>query len=316
VNIVYFGTPDFSARILSYLLEHDIHVLAVVSKPDKPKGRSRRLIPTPVKEVAERRGIPLYQPDRASDPGLDKTLSALSPDLFVVVAYGEILKQQLLEIPRVACINLHTSLLPKYRGAAPIQHAVIAGEKETGATVMHMTKKMDAGDIIKQKKVLIDQQDTFGEVQDKLLAIGAPLLYESIIDFSKGIENRIVQDESLVSFAPKIELEDCEINWRQPAEKIYNLVRGVNPYPGAWTRVDMQGEIKRIKIYTCTIQEELSIEPGKCIITNKNRLYVGTATEALEIIELQLEGKKRMSAGDLLRGMKIDMMRINWEDTK
>ncbi|MEM1282083.1 MAG: methionyl-tRNA formyltransferase, partial [Chlamydiota bacterium] len=178
MKVIFFGTPVFAATILQFLIDHEVEVVAVVSKPDKPIGRSRKLVPTPVKEVALAHSIPLYQPEKISAPNVADDLIKYDADVFAVVAYGEILKQHILDMPKKACINLHASLLPKYRGAAPIQQAIINGEKETGVTVMHMVKAMDAGDIIKVAKTPIDINETYGEVQDRLCDIGSVLFFE------------------------------------------------------------------------------------------------------------------------------------------
>ena len=222
MKVVFFGTPTFAASVLTFLLSNGVNVVAVVSKPDKPKGRSGKPVATPVKLVAYQHHLPLFQPELVSDPDFVPILHAFDADLFVVVAYGEILKQHLLDMPKKACINLHASLLPKYRGAAPIQQAIINGETESGVTIMHMVKKMDAGDMIKTATTPIGPNETYAELEEKLCKIGSKLLLEVIQDFGRGIEKRTPQDESLVSLARKIELEDCKIEWDQPAQKIHD----------------------------------------------------------------------------------------------
>jgi methionyl-tRNA formyltransferase len=309
MKVVFFGTPNFSASVLQYLIENGVDVCAVVSKPDKPKGRSDEPVPTPVKVVAlsQNPPIPVYQPELASAPEFADSLNTYHADLFVVVAYGEIIKQHLLDMPKKGCINLHVSLLPKYRGAAPVQRAVINGETETGVSVMHMVKKMDAGDIIKVVKVPIEENDTFGDVEQKLLNVGSKAFLEVIQQFEKGGVTETPQNPDLVTLAPKIELEDCEIDWNLPAQTIHNLVRGVNPYPGAWCQVMVNGQSKRLKIFTTRLQKGISGKPGEILSVDNTGMVVGCGEDSLKILELQLEGKKRMAPVELLRGTSIQL---------
>lgn len=303
MKVVFFGTPPFAANVLTYLIQNGVEVVAVISKPDKPKGRSGKPVATPVKLVAYHHHLPLFQPEVVSDPDFVSVLAPFEADLFVVVAYGEILKQHILDMPKLACINLHASLLPKYRGAAPIQQAIINGEAESGVTIMHMVKKMDAGDMIKTAAVPIGPNESYGELEEKLCKVGSELLLEVIQDFSQGIEKRLPQDESLVTFARKIELEDCKIDWNQPAEKIHNLIRGVNPAPGAWCDIKVRGEPKRLKVFSTRITEENGSTPGAILSKNKQGITVACGKNSLLITELQLEGKKRMTAHELLTGL-------------
>ncbi|NGX41779.1 MAG: Methionyl-tRNA formyltransferase [Chlamydiae bacterium] len=308
MKVVFFGTPPFAANVLSFLLENGVDVVAVVTKPDKPKGRSRKPVPTPVKTVAIDHDpqIPFFQPEKASSPEFADLLPPFDVDLFVVVAYGEILRQHILDMPRLGCINVHASLLPKYRGAAPIQRCIIEGEDETGISIMHMVRKMDAGDIIRVEKVSIGPNDTFGEVEQKLCDLGSKALLEVIREFEKGNTSEVPQDESLVTYAQKIELEDCEIDWNQSAEAIHNLVRGVNPYPGAWCFVTTNGEKKRVKIWSTRIVSDVSDTPGKILSCDAEGMIVSCGEGAVRILELQLEGKKSMPPGELQRGTPIN----------
>jgi methionyl-tRNA formyltransferase len=308
MRVVFFGTPSFSAIVLQYLLENGIDVCAVISKPDKPKGRSAELIPTAVKVVAQSQipPIPIFQPELVSSLEFADVLKPYDVDLFVVVAYGEIIKQHLLDLPKKGCINLHTSLLPKYRGAAPIQRAVIDGEHETGVSIIHMVKKMDAGDVIEMVKVPIEENDTFGDVEKKLLEAGSKVLLEVINQFERGDVTATAQNHEAVTFAPKIELEDCEINWSQPAQTIHNLVRGVNPYPGAWCRVSVKEQSKLLKVYTTIVLKGISGKPGEIISSDNTGVVVACGQDALKILELQLEGKKRMAPSELLRGTSVE----------
>lgn len=307
LRVIFFGTPHFSAKILSFLLEKGVEVVAVVTKPDKAKGRSGTPVSTPVKEIAlkQQPPLPVFQPEKASDPNFAHLLLPFEPDLFVVVAYGEIIKQHLLDMPKKGCINLHVSLLPKYRGAAPIQRAIIAGEKETGVTVMHMVRKMDAGGMIRQQTLSIGANETFAEVEASLCEIGGPLLFNVLEDFDRGNVQEVQQDESLVTLAPKVELEDCEIRWNVSAEDVHNLVRGVNPYPGAWCWVFVKGEKKRLKIIKTLVLNEEQIQkfPGEILSCTKEGMRVACSEGELCILELQLEGKRPMSPDDCYRGV-------------
>lgn len=318
MRIIFFGTPVFSAKILEFLLQQGIEIVAVISKPDRPKGRSNVPVPTPVKmaALAHDPAIPVYQPEIVSAPDFAETLKDFNADLFVVVAYGEIIKQHLLDMPKRGCINLHTSLLPKYRGAAPIQRCIIEGETSSGVTIIHMVKKMDAGNMIEIVKVPIGRDTTFGELEETLCEVGTQALLNVIHSFEKGEPSSIPQDPTQVTLAPKIELEDCEIDWNKPAQEIHNLVRGVNPYPGAWCYVKVRGVKKRLKINrTHVIPSEYAI-PGTIINLDqsKENLFIATGDQALELIEVQLEGKKSMSSAELTRGIHLDQIAFSKPD--
>jgi methionyl-tRNA formyltransferase len=304
MRIIFFGTPRFSAEVLKYLIEQKIDVAAVISKPDKPQGRSQTLQPTPVKLVAEQFTIPLYQPEKVSAEGFAETLKSFEADLFVVAAYGEILKTHVLEIPKIACINLHTSLLPKYRGAAPIQAAIIHGEQESGVTIIHMVKKMDAGNMIAQSKVAIGPEMTYGELENALIKLGSESLAPVIKEFERTLQNipGTPQDESLVTLAPKIELEDCQVDWEKRAQDLHDLIRGVNPEPGAFCMVKILGQTKRLKLFSSQVYPDLQLPLRAHSFEPSRGLLVGTSSGALALLEVQLEGKKRMSAGDFFRG--------------
>lgn len=312
MKVVFFGTPQFAAEALSFLLKHQVDVVAVITKPDKPKGRSGTPLPTPVKKVAEANlpPIPVFQPEKVSGTDFVEGISKLDADLFVVVAYGEILKQHVLDAPRLGCINLHASLLPKYRGAAPIQRCIINGETETGVTIMHMVLKMDAGDIIKTLRVPIGPNDTFGEIQKQLCEKGSKLLLEAIRDFEHGRVSESPQNESEATYAHKLELEDCEIDWTLPCQKIHDLVRGVNPYPGAWCFVEVNGEKKRLKIHTTRTLRDVSGQPGEILACNAQGMVVACGKDAVNILLLQLEGKRPMTPNELVRGVTIKFLRF------
>lgn len=306
MNIIFFGTPLFAADVLSYLLDQGHNIQAVVTRQDKPKGRSGQFIPPPVKVVSEQYQLPVLQPNKASDPEVCKQLKEFGADLFVVVAYGEIVKEYILAIPKLACINLHTSLLPKYRGAAPIQRAIMNGETETGVSIMHMVKKMDAGDVILSESIPIGPNETFGELEQRLRVKGSKMLHQVIKSFQSGVAIGKPQDESQVTFAPKVELEDCEINWQRCSDEIHNLIRGVNPYPGAWCWVMVKGERKRMKIRESRIVCDISGRPGEILQVDQNGLLIGCGIDALLIKSLQLEGKREMTPVELFRGVQVE----------
>lgn len=309
LKIVFFGTPEFAAHTLAYLLDNGINVVAVITKPDAPKGRSKHPLPTPVKEYLQNKHpeIPLFQPPIVSAIEFAPTIAEFKADLFVVVAYGEIIKQHLLDMPRLGCINLHASLLPKYRGAAPIQHSIINGDPKTGATIMYMVKKMDAGDMIKKVEISIGPNDIFPEIEKRLCQEGSKALLEVIRAFEHGPVSGIAQDSEAVTLAPKIELEDCELQWTRPAKVLHNLIRAVTPEPGAWCYVTVRGERKRLKIYSSEVVDMLG-KPGEILAYDKRGLIIGCGEHALKILELQLEGKKSMTAEALVCGIQKDQI--------
>ena len=311
MKTIFFGTPDFAAQVLHHLLMNRVEICAVVTKPDRPKGRSLTPVPTPVKLVASacQPPLPIYQPEKASLPEFAETLASHQADLFVVVAYGEILKPHLLALPKKGCINLHASLLPKFRGAAPIQRSIIQGEKESGVTIMRMAEKMDAGDILKVVKVPIGADMTSGELEQALCEAGSEALLEVIRRFEAGIVEGSRQDHTQTTLAPKIELDECQIDWKKPAQTIHNLVRGVNPHPGAWVWVEVKGKRLRLKINRTKCHSEKNGEPGKIVAYGKE-LIVTCGQGALELLELQLEGKRAMSAQELMRGMPREQLNL------
>lgn len=305
MKVIFFGTPPFAAHVLEYLLQHGVEIAAVITKPDRPQGRSAALVPTAVKQtaLAWNPALPVYQPEIVSSPDFQPILEGYQADLFVVVAYGEIIKQHLLDMPKTACINLHASLLPKYRGAAPIQRCIIEGEKETGVTIIHMAKKMDAGDMIATAHVPIGPDTTYGELEEALCNAGQELLLKTIRNLTHGICPRIPQDPSQVTFAPKIELQDCQIDWKQPSQAIHNLVRGVNPHPGAWCMVDVREQPKRLHVIKTQIcSESPQGSPGQILHSSKDGLIVSCGQGSLKLLEVKLEGKKAMSGQEFARG--------------
>ncbi len=313
MRVIFFGTPPFAARVLEALIANKVTVAAVVSKPDKSKGRSGTPVPTAVKQFLQSQSlhIPIYQPEKCSTAEFASLLKTYAADLFIVVAYGEIISQEILDIPRKGCVNIHASLLPKLRGAAPIQRAIMNGDKTSGITIMHMVRKMDAGDIIDQYSIDITPDMTFGELEKAMVKVAPDLLMRTIKSIENQTAKRIIQDESEVTFAPKIELEDCQINWDLHAEDIHNLVRGVNPYPGAWTVMKLRNEKKRVKI----LRSKPMMVPSSgfqigTVMNDKNNIRVVCGQGLLEILELQVEGKKPTTAAEFLRGYSQDQIEI------
>ena len=309
MKVLYFGTPRFAADVLTYLLENGVDIVGVITKPDRPQGRSGQPVPTLVKSAAQAQIHPItvLQPEIVSSSEHVSTLEAFQADLFVVVAYGEIIKQHLLDMPKVACINLHASLLPKYRGAAPIQRSIINGEAETGITIMHMAKKMDAGDIISMVKVPIGSNTTYGELEMDLCREGSKLLLQTIRDFESGKTDRVLQDHTLATMAPKIELENCLVDWNQSSQDIHNLVRGVNPHPGAWCWVSIKGQRKRLRIIsTEVISTNSESPPGSHVLNSKEGVIVNCGKGSLRLLHIQLEGKKIMTSQEFARGLGQD----------
>ena len=305
LSIVFFGTPDFGAQLLDYLLGHHVVVKGIVTQPDRPKGRSLQLTESAVKWVWKNRipTIPIWQPLKCSNPEFLTEITSIEADLFVVVAFGQILPQKLLDIPRLGCINVHASLLPKYRGAAPIQRSILHGDKETGVAIQKMVRELDAGDVIAARKIAIPDEMTYGELQQALCDLSKPLLVDVLERYADGIPVAQPQDPTCVTFAPKIEPEEGEIQWLQPASFIHCLVRAFNPRPGAWAWTLVNGEKKRLKIFRSVVQD-VSGAAGQLL--SKKELVIGCGEGSLVLQEVQLEGKPRMAAADFFRGMKSD----------
>ncbi|MCB0721720.1 MAG: methionyl-tRNA formyltransferase [Ignavibacteriae bacterium] len=299
MKIVFMGTPEFAVPSLNILLENGYDIPAVVTVPDKKKGRGLKESYSEVKAFALEKGLEVLQPEKLKDEVFVKQLTEIQPDLIVVVAF-RILPREVYTIPKLGSFNLHASLLPKYRGAAPINWAIINGEEEGGVTTFFLQDKVDTGNIILQKKVRIDEDETAGTLHDKLSFIGKEAVLETVQKIESDSVQVSPQDDTLASPAPKIFKEDCKIDWNLPAEKIYNFTRGLSPYPTAWTTLD--GAI--MKIYLAGMAEIQSDgEPGSVQIEGKN-IFVNTADKKLEITELQLEGKKRMFAPDFVNGLR------------
>lgn len=298
-KIIFMGTPPFSVPILTMLHEEGYDIVGVVTQPDRPVGRKRVMTPTPVKEEALRLGLPVYQPDRLSKSEELEQLINLQPDLIVTAAYGQIVPNELLDVPRLRSVNVHASLLPKYRGGAPIHQAIIDGEKETGVTIMYMEEKLDAGNMIAKRAIPITDEDDTGTMFDKLSLVGRDLLKETMPAIIAGTNDSIPQDESLVTFASNITREQERIDWNKSARQIFNHVRGLHPWPVAYTTFD--GE--NVKIYRTSIVDETSKgTPGMIMKMSKNELYVQTGEGILSILELQPAGKKKVDVVSFING--------------
>jgi len=299
MRVVFMGTPDFAVPSLKALVEDGHDVRAVVTQPDRPKGRGKKYTPPPVKEAAQALSLPVIQPVQIKDPDFIGLLRSYAPEVIVVVAYGRILPPAVLSLPEYGCINVHASLLPKYRGAAPIHRAVINGEKETGITTMFMDEGLDTGDMILKEKVPIHEEDTAGDVHDRLAEVGARLLIETLDMIRQGRAPRVPQ-KGEASYAPMITGTDELIEWDKPARDIFNLIRGMNPWPGARTYLGN----KMLKVWRAQIlkDDELLARPGRVMGTVRDGILVGTGKGLLVITELQMQGAKRMSAADFLRG--------------
>lgn len=296
------GTPEFAVPALEKLVDNGWNVVAVITAPDKPKGRGQKLIPSPVKEATLKYQIPVLQPTNLKDPSFQDELKSYQADLQIVVAF-RMLPESVWNMPPIGTFNLHASLLPDYRGAAPINWAIINGEKETGVTTFFLKHEIDTGSIIFQEEVPILEEDDLGSVYEKLMNKGSELVLKTVEAISKDEVNPTIQDESkALHHAPKIFKETGKINWDNSATEIHNLVRGLSPYPAAWTEF----EGKNCKIYKSKVIEgsKSSKSPGDFFLDGKDQLMVQTGDGLLEIIELQMEGKKRMKTEDFLRGFK------------
>lgn len=297
------GTPDFAVPSLTSLIEDNYHVAAVVTQPDRPKGRKKVITPPPVKVVAEKYGIPVFQPEKLRDPENVQKVLSYQPDLIVTAAYGQILPESLLKVPKYGCINVHASLLPKYRGGAPIHKAIIEGETETGVTIMYMVKALDAGDMIAQRAIPITEVDHVGTMHDKLSQVGAELLIDTLPSLLKGEITPIPQDETQVTYAPNIRREDEKIDWSRSAKQIANQVRGLHPWPVAFTTWRGQP----FKIWWANVSEEFAdTSPGTVKRVDKEGIVVSTSEGCLILTDIQPAGKKRMSVEEFLRGHQME----------
>lgn len=305
MRVVFMGTPDFAVGTLQELIASGHQVAAVVTQPDKPKGRGKTLLPTPVKEEALKHEIPVYQPRRVREPEFVEALRDLKPDVIVVAAFGQIITKEILELPRYGCINVHASLLPAYRGAAPIQWAVINGEKESGVTIMQMDEGLDTGDMLDKVVVPLDREETGGSLFDKLSQAGARLCVKVLKDLEEGRVCPVKQpEESTTAYASMIDKKMGEVDWNTSAQKIEQLIRGLNPWPSAYTRL---GD-KTLKIWAADVcgKKDEGAACGEITEVAKDAFYVACGEGTLKITELQLQGKKRMDAAAFLRGYHLE----------
>jgi len=307
VKVLFMGTPDFARDSLEALYNAKYNIIGVVTNPDRPKGRGMKMVASPVKEYAIEKGIEVYQPEKVkNNTEFIEMIQMLNPDIICVVAYGKILPKEILDIPRLGCVNLHGSILPKYRGAAPIQWAVLNGDKETGVTTIYMDETMDSGDMILTEKVEIGEEETTGELWDRLSKIGAGLLVETVNQIEQGIAPREKQAEDF-TLAPMLNKEMSQIDWnKMNSKQIKNLVRGLNPIMGAITLY----EDKKIKFWKVQISSKKTNEelPGTILVANdKEGLTIKTLDGAIDILEIQGENAKRMTACDFLRGNKLEV---------
>lgn len=305
MKLVFMGTPDFAVPSLKALVEAGYDVAAVFTQPDKPKNRGMKLQPTPVKEYALTQNIPVFQPVKLRDGEAYAVLKDISPDLIVVAAYGKILPVDILELPRLGCINVHSSLLPKYRGAAPINWAILNGEDESGVTIMYMAEGLDTGDMILQEKTPIALEDTASTLHDRLADMGARLAVKAVSMLAEGSATRIPQDDALSCYAPMLSKELSDMDWNRTARQLHDQVRGLAPWPSAITQLDGV----RCKIWTTTLTGETSGKaPGTIVQADKKGLKIVCGDgQVLRIDELQPDGKKRMAATAFLLGHPISV---------
>lgn len=311
MRIVFFGTSSFASFILKDLLVNQgEQVVAVVTRPDRPQGRKLQVSYSPVKECALelRPDLPLLQPEKSSHPDFAKLLQEFHADLFVVVAYGEIIKSNLLSMPKIGCINIHASLLPSFRGAAPMQRALLAGVQETGITIIQMTPEMDAGAMLVQKSLPVSSDMTLGELEGSMQLLAAELLKQALLKIRlEGKVQGEAQDVSLVTFAPKLKPEEEKINWSLSAQEVHNQIRALSPLPGAWFALEVAGQVKRLKIKKARLEPFLEASPGSFIqFSPKQGWVIACAQGAVRLLEVQLEGKRVMSVEECLRGLPQD----------
>ncbi len=308
MKIIFMGTPEFAIPSLDVLIKNNYEITAVVTAPDEPKGRGYKILPPPVKVFALEHGLRVIQPENLKDENFISTLRNLAPDLIVVVAF-RILPPEVFTIPPLGTVNVHASLLPKYRGAAPINWAIINGETETGITTFFINEKIDTGNIILQRKISIGPDETAGELHDKLAKLGAEVLLETVKLIENGSVQTFPQDDSLATPAPKIKKEMCQINWlEKSAQQVHNFVRGLSPNPCGFTFLSGKlVKIYRTKLPTFIDVEINDAEPGEILIPErKDKIYAVCADRNLvQILELQIEGKKRLNAEEFLRGFKL-----------
>ena len=297
MRVVFMGTPDIAATCLTKIIEDGFEVVGVYTQPDRPKGRGMKMVFSPVKEVAMKHGIPVFQPENFRADETVEELKALKPDVTAVVAYGRILPQRVLDVPVLGTINIHASVLPAYRGSAPYQWAVLDGLRESGVTAMYLCKEMDAGDIIDVSKTPIGENETAGELLDRLAVLGADLLSKTLTRFTQGRVPATPQDPTGVSYAPMLDKSMCPIDWSKTAQQVHNHVRGLHPWPVA--TMELQGTL--FKVHSTRVVEGKGY-PGQVLCLTKTGLVIACGEGAVEVQSLQAQGGKRMNAPDYFRG--------------
>jgi methionyl-tRNA formyltransferase len=307
MKIVFMGTPEIATGCLQKIIDEKHEVVGVVTQPDKPQNRGKKLGMPPVKELALKYDIPVYQPLKAREESFIETIKELNPDVIVVVAFGQILPKAILDIPKLGCINVHVSLLPKYRGAAPINWVIINGEDKTGVTTMYMDEGLDTGDMILKTEFRLDDEINAGQLHDKMMEIGAQTLKETLDLIEKGCAPREKQNHEEFTYAPMMNKALGNINWNKSAKEIHNLVRGVNPWPSAYTIYDD----KTIKVWKTKVLSETSDKPcGTVLKVDKEGMRVSTKENIILIEELQMPGKKRVLVSEYIKGNSIESGKI------
>lgn len=302
MKVLFMGTPDFAIPCLKSLIKSEHNVCGVFTQPDKPKGRGHKVSSPPIKELAVQNEIEVFQPKILKDDETFSIIKKLNPEIIIVVAYGKILPKNIIDYPKYGCINVHASLLPKYRGAAPIQWCVINGEKRTGVTTMYMDVGLDTGDMLLKSETVISDDETSGELHDKLSLIGAELLIETLEKIKNNTIERKKQNDAESSYSPMINKSLCNIDWNKKADEVHNLIRGLNPWPTASTLLN--GKV--LKIHKTKVSDVKGTDPGK--VVSISPLIVSCADNtAIEVLEVQMEGKKKMCADEFLRGHKINI---------
>lgn len=304
MRIVFMGTPDFAVPTLQSLIDSEHEVVGVITQPDKPKGRGGKVQMTPVKELAVKHEIAVHQPIRIKEEESYEVLKQWAPDAIVVVAFGQILPKSILDLPKYGCINVHASLLPKLRGAAPIQWSVINGDEKSGVTTMYMEEGLDTGDMLLVKEIPLDEKETGGSLHDKLTVLGGPLILETLKGLEAGTIERIPQKHEEHTYAKMLSKEMGNLDFTKSAKELECLIRGLNPWPSAYTKVNGKG----LKIWEAAVidNKESAGVPGEVVFVSKNEIHVQTGEGLLSILSLQLEGKKRMDTDAFLRGYKIE----------
>ncbi|GFN36354.1 methionyl-tRNA formyltransferase [Tepidimicrobium xylanilyticum] len=304
MKIVFMGTPEFAVPALEFLNNSEFNISLVITQKDKRRGRGKKLLPTPVKEKALELGLDVYQPENVNSEESLKLLKEVQPDCIIVVAYGQILRKGVLELPLHGCINIHASLLPKYRGPAPINWALINGEKETGITIMKMDEGLDTGDILKYESIPIEEEDDSKSIHDKLSLLGARLVVETLNDIKNNNIKPIPQDDNLSTYAPMLSKEIGKIDWNNKGENIINLIRGLKPWPSAY--IIYKGD--RVKIHKARrVEKFLESENGKVVKVQEDGIYVNCSDSCIVIEELQFPNKKNLKVREFLKGNQFDL---------